>query len=375
MGVKKLSPTLLILPILVLLGAVVFGSFKLYQVRSFEQYPIVAIVNNNLGIKPKLQRISLSIQEYLADPSPRNFNKIAKSYEVYRASILVDISSHQTQAIHARFGDTNKLLRFIEELKALKQWLPSSESDSKNIQTLSKKLNRLYGNWNVYSRRLVQRVQSYHHDYVSELNQSLGIFLLLMLVMVIVSGFSMYLLYRQLQLKKEVNASLREKLEANYDIIHSVEQDVYETKTEKPADNEVKSELSSNVDDDRPVLEGKQVLIVEDTLINQIITQEFVENMGGEIVIANNGQECLDVLNEKSFDLILMDIHMPIMDGVKATEFIREDTRFKDLPIVALTANTMKEDVERYFAVGMNGCIPKPFTEEDFENTLRSVLR
>ena len=106
------------------------------------------------------------------------------------------------------------------------------------------------------------------------------------------------------------------------------------------------------------VLIGSKILLVEDNLINQEIILGLLENSGIKIDIANNGQECLDKYNANEYELIFMDIHMPLMNGYEATMIIRETD--SEIPIIALTANAMKEDVEKTLAVGMNEHLNKP---------------
>lgn len=106
------------------------------------------------------------------------------------------------------------------------------------------------------------------------------------------------------------------------------------------------------------VLIGSKILLVEDNLINQEIILGLLENSGIKIDIANNGKECLEKYNANEYELIFMDIHMPLMNGYEATMIIRETD--SEIPIIALTANAMKEDVEKTLAVGMNEHLNKP---------------
>ncbi|MBF0124345.1 MAG: response regulator [Magnetococcales bacterium] len=108
-------------------------------------------------------------------------------------------------------------------------------------------------------------------------------------------------------------------------------------------------------------LRGVRVLLVEDNEINQQVALELLEEQGVIIQIANNGQEAIDVLQSDAvFDVVLMDIQMPVMDGYTATRAIRANPNYTNLPIVAMTANAMSGDIEKCLAVGMNGHISKP---------------
>ncbi len=112
------------------------------------------------------------------------------------------------------------------------------------------------------------------------------------------------------------------------------------------------------------------LLLVEDNEINQLIAEELLRSVGYTLDTANNGQEALDMLQAKAYDLVLMDIQMPIMDGLTASKKIREMEQFKDMPIVAMSAHAMTGDKEISLAHGMNDHITKPIVPE----TLYSAL-
>jgi len=108
------------------------------------------------------------------------------------------------------------------------------------------------------------------------------------------------------------------------------------------------------------LLQGARILIVEDNELNQELAQEILESNGLQVSIANNGREAIDIMQEQSFDGVLMDCQMPVLDGYSTTRQLRQDDRFKDLPILAMTANAMAGDREKAIACGMNDHIPKP---------------
>jgi polar amino acid transport system substrate-binding protein len=109
----------------------------------------------------------------------------------------------------------------------------------------------------------------------------------------------------------------------------------------------------------RPI-HGARLLLVEDNEINQQVASELLQQERLYVDIANHGQEALDMLEEERYDAVLMDMQMPVMDGLTATTEIRKDERFTDLPILAMTANATAEDRERCEAAGMNDHIAKP---------------
>lgn len=102
------------------------------------------------------------------------------------------------------------------------------------------------------------------------------------------------------------------------------------------------------------------ILLAEDNKINQKIASKFLGKMGYEFDIANNGQEAVNAVKQKHYDLILMDIQMPILDGISATKEIRKFASEQTTQIVALTANAFQDDTDACFEAGMNGFIPKP---------------
>jgi signal transduction histidine kinase/CheY-like chemotaxis protein/integral membrane sensor domain MASE1 len=122
-------------------------------------------------------------------------------------------------------------------------------------------------------------------------------------------------------------------------------------------------------------LEGLNILLVEDIEINRMIATELLEGHGANVTQAFDGQQALDtVKTDTRFDVVLMDIQMPVMDGLEATQAIRAIPEFADLPILAMTANAMNEDIDHCYGVGMNGHIAKPIDENNMISTILSVL-
>jgi PAS domain S-box-containing protein len=114
--------------------------------------------------------------------------------------------------------------------------------------------------------------------------------------------------------------------------------------------------------ENRSDLSGINVLLVEDNLVNQLVAKELLMSLQAKVTIADNGQRALELLEEKVFDVVLMDIQMPIMDGLTATIAIRKQTKYQHLPIIAMTAHAREEDKQCSLAAGMNLHIAKPVT-------------
>jgi two-component system sensor histidine kinase/response regulator len=120
---------------------------------------------------------------------------------------------------------------------------------------------------------------------------------------------------------------------------------------------------------------GARILLVEDNDMNQLVASRILGNAGFLVTIAGNGAVGVDMVkNEEPFDLVLMDIQMPVMDGITATRQIRE-LGFKDLPIVAMTAHAMSSDRELSLNAGMNDHINKPINVQELFLTLAKWIQ
>ena len=128
--------------------------------------------------------------------------------------------------------------------------------------------------------------------------------------------------------------------------------------------------------DSRDGLEFLRVLVAEDNAVNQRLIVRLLEKRGHRVVLAGNGREALAALEKESFDLLLMDLQMPEMDGFGATAAIRESEKNsgKHLPIVALTAHAMKGDREKCLDSGMDGYLTKPIRPPELDEMLAGYL-
>ena len=119
--------------------------------------------------------------------------------------------------------------------------------------------------------------------------------------------------------------------------------------------------------------EGTRILLAEDNRMNQILVKRTLAGLGASIDIANNGQEAIEMVQEKEYDLILMDLQMPEVDGYSATRHIRHELN-RNIPIIACTANVMLKEKERCFALGMNGYLSKPYKAHDLIKIVQEGL-
>ncbi|KTC11952.1 chemotaxis protein CheY [Pseudomonas marginalis ICMP 9505] len=123
------------------------------------------------------------------------------------------------------------------------------------------------------------------------------------------------------------------------------------------------------------VFEGRKILLVDDDVRNIFALTSALEHKGAVVVIGRNGREAIDRLNEvNDIDLVLMDVMMPEMDGYEATALIRQDPRWKKLPIIAVTAKAMKDDQERCLAAGSNDYLAKPIDLDRLFSLIRVWL-
>ncbi len=122
-------------------------------------------------------------------------------------------------------------------------------------------------------------------------------------------------------------------------------------------------------------LNGAHLLLVEDNEVNQELAIDLLNSIGISVALANNGQEAIDKLEDEEFDGILMDCHMPVLDGYEATKKIRQDKRYKDIPIIALTANVLSDDKKKALDSGMNDQISKPIRPVDMFDTLAKWIK
>ncbi|WP_205513512.1 PAS domain S-box protein [Longitalea arenae] len=130
----------------------------------------------------------------------------------------------------------------------------------------------------------------------------------------------------------------------------------------KGTENDLPKKDNSHVE--AHILADKKILLVEDNEMNRVVAETILNQYGATISEAVNGVEAVDAIRSHTFDIVLMDIQMPVMDGLEATRTIRNDLQ-SNIPIIALTANAVKGEMEKCLQAGMNDYLSKPFEEED----------
>jgi len=155
--------------------------------------------------------------------------------------------------------------------------------------------------------------------------------------------------------------------------------------SDKGHGSEFKFDVILKVDKDKSVSKNKKLsipnkklhlLVAEDNLLNSQVIAAFLNRLGHSSKIANNGRIALEILAIEDFDAVLMDIEMPEMDGIEATQAIRkgeENVRNPNIPIIALTAHALKDYEEKSYEAGMNNYLTKPVDIEKLSEVLQSV--
>lgn len=119
-------------------------------------------------------------------------------------------------------------------------------------------------------------------------------------------------------------------------------------------------------------LTGSKILLAEDNMVNQLLAFDLISSWGAQLIMVENGEKAIQKLKEESFDLVLMDVQMPVLGGLEATEIIRQysDEAIRQIPIIAMTADAIKQNIKRCFDAGMNDHITKPFVPSELCNII-----
>jgi CheY-like chemotaxis protein/HPt (histidine-containing phosphotransfer) domain-containing protein len=146
--------------------------------------------------------------------------------------------------------------------------------------------------------------------------------------------------------------------------------ELLEAPAEASRDTGVGEPARSELPDAPQSLRNRHVLVVEDNPINREVVHDLLELVGVRVTAAADGMEALRLLNDQCFDAVLMDVHLPVMDGFEVTAAARRSARFPATPIIALTANALAGDRERCLRAGMDDYIPKPVDPKQLYATL-----
>lgn len=128
----------------------------------------------------------------------------------------------------------------------------------------------------------------------------------------------------------------------------------------------------------RKNLTGTKVLVVEDNQVNQFIAAKILKNRGIDSMICDNGLEAVQLLAKERFDLILLDLHMPVMDGYEACRIIRDpasDVLDHDVPVIALSADAFTDNISKIHKTGMNDFSAKPINQNELYDKMYALLK
>ncbi|MDH5720962.1 MAG: response regulator [Spirochaetia bacterium] len=117
-----------------------------------------------------------------------------------------------------------------------------------------------------------------------------------------------------------------------------------------------------------------KILVAEDNDVNQLLIRKMLEKMGHDVNIVKNGQEAVDAALKNNYDIIFMDIQMPVLNGIEATEEILKKLGTAP-PIIAVTANVFEEDKQKCIRAGMKDHIGKPFRAEDLQSAIKTYVK
>ncbi|MBL7129719.1 MAG: response regulator [Ignavibacteria bacterium] len=119
-----------------------------------------------------------------------------------------------------------------------------------------------------------------------------------------------------------------------------------------------------------------RILVAEDDAVNQFIIEKMFDKKNYDLVIVNDGSEVFQEIKKNDFDVILMDVNMPNMDGIEATEKIRkkEEKTGKHIPIIGITAFSDEDERDNYLAIGMDDFLPKPFLDKNLKEVVNRCL-
>lgn len=172
--------------------------------------------------------------------------------------------------------------------------------------------------------------------------------------------------------EKYIVAKLIKAFNGNYQVLNIQDKSGIRVQLEIPIG--IKTDQGINTGVLEKPSQPLSILLVEDHAINQIVTKKTLSTWSSQISVdvANNGQKCLDKMEQKQYDLVLMDLQMPIMDGIEASIKIRMTN---DIPIIALTANASKQEEEKCLSIGINDYLAKPFRPEELFVKILNIER
>jgi CheY-like chemotaxis protein len=313
----------------------------------FVSNELVTMMDGKLSVQSNIGKgsvFTLSVPLSVADKTNKRMYRLPKKMLIEKKVFIVDDNYNSALAIKKMFA------YFRHDVTVLTQ-----EEFRRNIPNLTP-FDIIILNENLFSVRLIEYLKKI------KMGKSLKVIALNALLRANKSSFVNDVI--DIYLFKPVNQERIFELIINlYDMKYTpdskeIKNEIKLIHTHKAHITKTKGVTQKSFQD----FSGKNLLIVEDNLINQKVLTNLLYISGMKISIANNGQEAVDMIkgSKNNFDLVLMDINMPIMDGYTATQMIRLDSRFDTLPIVAFTALVLDSEINKMFHSGINAFLAKP---------------
>ena len=142
---------------------------------------------------------------------------------------------------------------------------------------------------------------------------------------------------------------------------------------EEAINNNIIVDDSIHINDEEALPDKVSILLCEDNVLNQSLAKSVIKNFGFNLDIANNGQEGIEMLSQNDYDIILMDLQMPVKDGYETSKYIREELK-SHIPIIAMTAHSLVGEQQKCYDMGMDGYVPKPFKQDALLKAIRLAL-
>ena len=208
---SKVVSALLIILITIILSGVSFSISTLRQIDNDTVSPYLAIINNNLGINPKLLKVLSKVQDYEHKSTARNLKRLKLNYRIMKASILNDLNSEKSSEMHQHFGSKDKLNQFIKRLINLSDSFNNLTNSPILITTIRTEIEDIYKDWNTYSSSVIQNVQRAQATTHQEWKSQLKLQLYFLLGIAITSFAAITLIFRLFIKQRKTGLALKKK--------------------------------------------------------------------------------------------------------------------------------------------------------------------
>ncbi|KJU83402.1 multi-sensor hybrid histidine kinase [Candidatus Magnetobacterium bavaricum] len=330
------------------------------EIRKFKEYdnlPIIAMTAHAIG-GVRDECIEAGMNDYVSKPiDPEQLYKVLLKW--IRPESLPTVAGPATQGLTADKNKKPTQSKNQEVSVEFPETLPGIDVESA--------LKRLKGNKQLFRKLLIgfsKKYASITEEIRSEIQE--GDLNAAALVAHTIKGISGNISANGVcKAAGELELAIKEKKKERYlsllsNLDKALKQVFESLKTLEQGNIAQMPDNAHDTPGDVDVLNGTRVLLVDDDLLNQLLTKGVLTKAGVVVDIANNGKEAIDAINRRAYALVFMDVQMPEMGGYEAAGLIRKDERFRDLPIIAMTANDFSGAKEECIEAGMNDYISKP---------------